>query len=493
MVLNDDILRHICDLLPPETLRSASATHPVFFDRWIKEKYRRVDLSRSDKQSKRLWKHVQDSEWVARSVKSVHMRTWLVKPQTQTYQSRTENALNTVAMLFDKDHTKKQVKKRLEKRLKKDLWHITSLFSVLRGIQDYHIEWDKNPTFPPQLFAAFLQPLYAWRDTLTSLSIHIPVDLLNSFVTATLPNLQHIHVCLSSGKMSQGRINIHLDGFLVFLHNLKDTLTSFSVRTTPGSESLELSRFFRFLGTFPHLRAVSLMIPFDGAHLPDPQPFCKFIHKHSATLESLALKTTRCTAHAERIAPECFNWIQTILASAIQDPFPELQNVVLALRPLRAPFGVLMDFLRLHSPTLKSVALTDRMLELGDVCNYILPALTASTNPIEAGYVPLKTLEMRVDALQPRLLNSLWKKLPWLKCLKLDIADRNQMGEIVANMRRFERDLDAHGFGGDVWDLKRLEMSPGPDGLWIVAFEKILRGRIPSLECVTPAGLSDSV
>ncbi|KAF6752876.1 hypothetical protein DFP72DRAFT_442645 [Ephemerocybe angulata] len=211
MVLNDDILRHICDLLPPETLRSASATHPVFFDRWIKEKYRRVDLSRSDKQSKRLWKHVQDSEWVARSVKSVHMRTWLVKPQTQTYQSRTENALNTVAMLFDKDHTKKQVKKRLEKRLKKDLWHITSLFSVLRGIQDYHIEWDKNPTFPPQLFTAFLQPLYAWRDTLTSLSIHIPVDLLNSFVTATLPNLQHIHVCLSSGKMSQGRINIHLD------------------------------------------------------------------------------------------------------------------------------------------------------------------------------------------------------------------------------------------------------------------------------------------
>jgi hypothetical protein len=353
------------------------------------------------------------------------MRPWLLKPQTQTYQSRTENALNMVAMWFDPDYTKKQAKKRNEKRLKKDVNHIKLLFAALKNVQEYHIEWDKNPHYPTQLFQAFLDPLYSWRDTLTTLSIHIPVDLLNCFVTATLPHLRNIDITLSSGKMSQRRIDIHLDGFLVFLHNLKDTLRSLFIKTSPSSENLELSRFYRYLGTFPHLRSIGLMIPFDGAQLPDPQPFIKFVHKHSRTLESLSLQTARCAAHAGRLAPECFNWIQAIIAS-VQEPFPELENVAIALRPLRAPLDLITHFLRLHAPTLRSVALTDRMLEWGDVYNQILPAL-CSDSPLNLPPIPLRTLQMRVDAVTPWILRGFATKLPHLRHLKLELADRARM------------------------------------------------------------------
>jgi hypothetical protein len=58
VTVNDDVLRHICDLLPPEDLKNASTVHHVFLDRWIREKYRRVDFTRSDKPSKRLWERV---------------------------------------------------------------------------------------------------------------------------------------------------------------------------------------------------------------------------------------------------------------------------------------------------------------------------------------------------------------------------------------------------------------------------------------------------
>ncbi|KAJ3520940.1 hypothetical protein NMY22_g12525 [Coprinellus aureogranulatus] len=479
---NDDVLRHICDLLTPEEVRNASSVHRVFFDRWIKEKYRRVDFTRSDRPSKRLWERVRDNQWIANVVTCVHMKPWLIKPKTQTYQSRTEHVFNTVAMVFDPDHTKKQVKKRFERRLEKDINHIKELFAVLHSVQQYHMEWDNNPDYPSQLFKAFLEPLYSWRDTLTTLSIHIPVDLLNGFVTATLPRLRNIHICLSSGRMSQRKINIHLDGFLVFLHNLKDSLKSLSISSHPSSENLELSRFYKYLGTFPHLRAIALTVPLNGAHLADPRMFCSFIHKHSRTLESLSLQTTRCAPHAERLAPECLNWIQTIIAS-IQEPFPELEDVTIALRPLRAPLDILTHFIRMHAPTLKSVALTDRMLEWGDVYQHILPAFS-SASPLDASMIRLQTLQMRVTAVTPWILSGLATKLPRLKHLKLELADRARMAAHIQDLRKYEDDLDAYEFNGTNWALERLEITPGPNDFWIKALESVLPQRIPALQTI---------
>lgn len=393
-----------------------------------------------------------ETQWLADLVKDVHIKPWLVKPKTDTCQSRTENAFNSLATLFYPEYTKSQARKRFEKRLEKNLDRVRGLISTLSNVREYTIEWDESGNYHTELFMTFLQPaLQRWHGTLTHLSIHVPLDLLNSFVTVKLPHLTHIHICLSSAGLTQRQINIHLDGFLVFLHNLKDTLSSISIQTTPSSKNLDLSRFFNFLGTFPHLRSISLTIPFDGAHLSNPLMFTQFVLKHGAKLESLTLKTTRCGAHSERLAPECINWIQTILSSIRAGNggggtgLPELQHVAVALRPLKAPLHIVSDFLLAHCTTLESITLMDRALDLTDLCA-VLPAFSSSSGSGLTQFVsmPLKTLELRVDALSPHFLSLLQRRMGGLQTLKLEIVDRTQMARYTRDSVRFVDSLGGY-------------------------------------------------
>ncbi|RXW20816.1 hypothetical protein EST38_g5028 [Candolleomyces aberdarensis] len=388
--------------------------------------------------------------------------------------------------------------------MEKALNRVNTLISTLTNVREYTIEWDESQNCHARLFLSFLQPaLQSWHGTLTRLSIHVPLHLLNSFVTVKLPHLTDIHICLSSGNLTRREINIHLDGFLVFLHSLKDTLTGMSIQTTLSSVHLELSRFFRYLGAFPHFRSIALTIPFDGAQLSlDPQAFSRFVQKHAATLESLSLKTTRCAVHSERVAPKCIDWIQTILSSIRAQTvgggsggdgsrLPELQHVAVALRPLKAPLHVISDFLAAHSTTLKSITLMDRALNLPDVCA-VLPAFstTGGSALAQHGSMLLRSLELRIDALSPNFLSLMARRLPHLQSLKLDLVDRTQMSGYARNsvrypfLHRFVQDLNAFGFDGSGWDLGRLAMSPGADRSWIGAFEEILVPRVPGLDSI---------
>ncbi|RXW11929.1 hypothetical protein EST38_g13926, partial [Candolleomyces aberdarensis] len=341
--------------------------------------------------------------------------------------------------------------------MEKALNRVNTLISTLTNVREYTIEWDESQNCHARLFLSFLQPaLQSWHGTLTRLSIHVPLHLLNSFVTVKLPHLTDIHICLSSGNLTRREINIHLDGFLVFLHSLKDTLTGMSIKTTPSSVHLELSRFFRYLGAFPHFRSIALTILFDGAQLSlDPQAFSHFVQKHAATLESLSLKITRCAVHSERVAHKCINWIQTILSSIRAQTaggsgggsrLPELQHVAVALRPLKAPLHVISDFLAAHSTTLKSITLMDRALDLPDVCA-VLPAFstTGGSGFAQHGSMPLRSLEMRIDALSPNFLSLMARRLPYLQSLKLDRTQtsgyaRNSVGKKDLMTSLFEAD-----------------------------------------------------
>ncbi|KAJ2923890.1 hypothetical protein H1R20_g13198, partial [Candolleomyces eurysporus] len=305
------------------------------------------------------------------------------------------------------------------------------------------------------------------------LSIHVPLDLLNSFVTVKLPHLTDIQICLSSSNLTQHR------------HSPRRVLG-----VPPQSQG------YLDLDLNPNDTKLLFTIPFDGAQLSlDPQAFSCFIQKHAATLESPSLKTTHCASHSERVAPECVNWIHTILfsirAQTIGGRLPELQHVAVALRPLKAPLHVIWDFLAVHSITLKSITLMDRALDSPDVCA-VLPAFSTTGGSGLAQFVsmPLRSLEMRIDALSPNFLSLMARRLPYLQSLKSDLVDRTQMSGYARNsvcypfLRRFVQDFDGLGFDGGSWDLGRLVMSPGADGSWIAMFEQILVLRIPGLDSI---------
>jgi len=542
--MNDDVWRHICTFLSPETLRDVAKVHPVFYEQWMKHKYRRIELSRGDKLAKRFWEHLEcvpspifelqsgltvlgnsrGNKRIGSSVKCVVIKPWSINPRSMTYQGRTRRLLQAFAMLCDPDYTKAQLQKKIDKRLDKDTKRVDTLFSTMVNVQEYHIDWDQDPTHHALLFRSFLKSgLESWRDTLTHLALHIPLEHLATLARITLPSLCTFNIQFTTLALSLREINIYLDGFMVFLHNLKDTLTSLSISSNPRSEHLDLSRFFRYLGSFPHLREMGLKIPFDGGQLSDPHTLCNFIARHTHTLRSLSLQTTRCAVHSSPVAPESAFWIQTVL-STLQSPshphspahpplpaFPELRSLTLALRPLKAPLDLISTFLRAHAGTLEHLALLDRTLDLYDLRTTLLPPLLSRWPVLDLRFLaPLKSLEMRVDRISPHLLILLAQELPGLRKLRLEPADRGMYAVVStfspisvaqymsltlpATQERFEEYLDRHQFGGANWKLEQLEIvsslssASTTTGRMQLQMHQILSSRVPGLESVNEVG-----
>ncbi|KAH6904159.1 hypothetical protein BKA70DRAFT_1033814, partial [Coprinopsis sp. MPI-PUGE-AT-0042] len=444
--------------------------HPVFWQRWVQERYTRVAIVGSDKATKNQLCRISQSPSLAQRVKHIYVKPWLVPPCTQSYQSRREIVRKHVSAFIDPHFAKKQAQHRLQKRFSKDIDWLQTALAGFPNVERYTLDWDGSAEFHPEFYEAFLIPvLRLWQPTLRQLILRLPPQMYDKLSQFSMPQLESLEVCLDTRSMDPMNVNIHLDALLVFIHNLKDSLHSLTIRTTPSSEGLDLSRLFRYIGTFPHLRSFSITIPFDGAHLSSIPPFTRFLQRHSETLESFALKTTRCSVHGKPVEHNGMNWIQAIVSS-LNQPLPQLESLTLALRPLKAPLDLFRDFLRLNSSTLKHLVLTDRSLTRDEINHFILTPLSTHGR--------LKRLELRADSFSPQLLCSMATHLPNLHALKLSFAECNR------NPALFHSALRACTCGISQWTLRHLTMSGGPDGAWVRSLEAVLVECIPAIESV---------
>lgn len=475
--VDNDILGIIASYLPHESLESASEAHPVFLVQWEKEQYTRVEILESDKGTKSFLAEIGTLAMNQR-VKHVRVKPWLVPPCTQSYQSRRENALKHLSALIDPHSAKKQAQHRLQKRFSKDIVWVQTALAGFTNVESYTLDWNGSPEFHPELYDAFLIPvLRLWQPNLRQLTLCLPPQMYGKLSQFSMPHLEAIDVCLETGDMAAMTVNIHLDALLVFIHNLKDSLRSLAIRTTPSSEELDLSRLFRHIGTFPHLKSFSITIPFDGGHLSSIPPFTRFVQRHSSTLEAFALKTTRCSVHRKQVEHDGKNWIQAICSSFVE-PLPHLESLTLALRPLKAPLDLLKDFLRMHSSTLKHLSLTDRSLSRKEIHDVVHDEISEYViSPLSHSGL-LTQLEIRVDSFSPHLLCSMASHLPNLHTLKLRFSECNR------NPALFHSALRGCQCGIAQWTLRRLIISGGPNGTWIRSLEAVLAECIPALESV---------
>ena len=49
-IQQEDVLRYLVSYLPAETLRNVNAAHRVFFDEWMKTRYKSLTFAKNDKQ-----------------------------------------------------------------------------------------------------------------------------------------------------------------------------------------------------------------------------------------------------------------------------------------------------------------------------------------------------------------------------------------------------------------------------------------------------------
>uniref|UniRef100_A0A8H7XNG0 Uncharacterized protein n=1 Tax=Psilocybe cubensis TaxID=181762 RepID=A0A8H7XNG0_PSICU len=367
-----------------------------------------------------------DEKVIITSLK-VEIHPWLVQPRTKSPRSRTENFIVQFLELLDPYYTKKKADQRLQKRLNKDLIRINAAFKQMTQVAEYAIDWDDSLGYHPELYTAFLAPvLESWSSHLVKLTLKVPPSMLNSLARVRLPKLDTFAFHFSTGSLSFREINGLYDGFVVFLNNLKDSLSSLTFLSTHSSQELDVSRVFRKMGRFPLLKKVCLSIPFDGGHLSDPNTFVHFLKRHRATLNELDLFSSRCTPRTKAGDPDLINWIQRILNS-IHTPFPQLRRIGMSLRPLRAPLDTFIRFIDMHSSTLDSLTLTDRVLSYSEVWDVLRSSsITASLQQSS-----ITDLNMRLYTFSVQLIVDFAFLLPSLKTLKIDCmrisADRGEV------------------------------------------------------------------
>lgn len=309
---------------------------------------------------------------------------------------------------MDPDYLLIQAEQRLQTRLSNVINLFNATAPALTGVKEYEIHWNESKRYHPELYKAFLAPLLGTWKGLEKLTLKIPPEMLSSLNQVRLPKLLSLEINLYTGDWSTVDINNEFDGFLVFIHNLKDTLKSITISSTSSSAHLNFVYFFTHLGRFPHLERFNFSIPFEGAQLPSTVSLQNFLESHRSSLRHLSLTTSRCGSHGGPTNPE---WIQAILSSV---HFPYLRSVELALRPVKADLVPISQFLGLHSTTLHSVALSDRELSCSQVDD-LIDGL--GTSPA------VSELRLRVRYLSLDLLNSLALKLPQLEILALAFSD----------------------------------------------------------------------
>lgn len=329
----------------------------------------------------------------------------------------------------DPHYTRKKAETRLQKRLRKNTTKITTAFKSMTTLQNFEIDWDDTREFHVEFFRAFLAPpLVIWQAHLTSLTVKVPLPFVFTLAAVRLPYLENFTFHFTTGELAEMEVNHAHDGFLVFVNNLKDSLQSLTFTSTFTSQNLNLCYIFDHMGVFHLLRKISLSIPFEGGHLPEPRSFVQFVMKHSKTLNHIDLLASRCVMRWTPSQPGCFNWIPNILGS-IPEPLPHLRGLGVALRPLRAPLTILTHFLSAH-PDIETLLLEDRALETTEI-SHLFPHFLGQ--PV----VDIIHFQTKVEELTPHLLTYFAFKFPNLQTLKIECSKILLHGTLVSDFRYY--------------------------------------------------------
>ena len=365
--------------------------------------------------------------YAAEYVKKVIIRPWFISPPPRV----NPNIWTNFYEILDPAHVGRETELRLRRFLWEDFALIVSALNPMKNVKEYFIEWDEEKDYHIELYKACFTPISRnSMGQLTKLTIKVPPQLLESFVSVRLGNLETLEYHFCTGQMSLQDIDDIHNGFLVFVNNLKDSLEHLSFISTHTSLNLDITRIYKSLGPFPKLRSISLSAPFDGAHLSDPLVFVKFLKKHRLTLKNISVLTSRCTVRSTPSYPESINWIQKILTS-VDSPFPGLQSLALAMRPLQTSLTNVSDFLEMHMSTLDSLILADRALDYSG----LEQLLESASRPLDLG--GLRHFRVKLANFSPRILYYLAFKMPGLISLDIECSsiinhrsDRNFVGFI---------------------------------------------------------------
>ncbi|RDB30723.1 hypothetical protein Hypma_005945 [Hypsizygus marmoreus] len=481
-----DVWLNISRFIPRNVLSTLSAVNRSFYHIAASIRFEVVTFYKFDRSTKWLCRNLCDPN-IGRGhlVRRVNIEPWLVQPRPKPYHNRAEAIWNSIARLFDHDHSQRRMNQHVKRRIQKDITRVTDTVSGLSNLSEYGLRWNQHRPYHPELYQAFLCPVLSRiKDRLVKLSLDIPPEMLRSLAPIALPRLEHLEVGLCTMKMSRRDVDEVFDCFAVFVNNLYPTLESMSISSRVPSQSLDLTRFFTMLGTFPHLRRFCVSIPFDGTHLSSPCDLVAFLTKHRQTLQHLQLSSSRCSVAESPSSPKCKYWIPNILSS-LDTPFSRLSSVQLALRPVKADLTPILHFLAQHASELDCLNLTDRALTYNEV-RTILNSIGACQ-----AYSQLKQLRLRIHHLSATFLTLLAQRLPRLAVLELSFVEVRvsavaHMGYVGLTLAEefdlFRTDIKENRDHYAQWEVGMFGISQGRSNEMLPALTALLVDCLPAVQ-----------
>ncbi|KAF8063269.1 hypothetical protein FPV67DRAFT_1672299 [Lyophyllum atratum] len=331
---------------------------------------------------------------------------------------------------------------------------VTDAAYKLVNVEDLIVHWradcliDDGPCCP--FLAAFLPAL---GGNLRSLSLDIPLRVLDKFLppSVSLTSLQKLTIRLTVDRGSSGYSDVKpsgMDPLAPFFNGLSRTLKSLSVETRGH---LCLSTFFNAMEDFPQLIAVSLTIPFDLYHIPDPSGLNRLLG-HQA-LRELTIRNCYCCFAPQHPALDVVSeWYKQCFQGA---SFQALRSFQLGLT---YPFKIGPEnttYMKHLSRSLTSLTILDTRLSFIEVTN-LLNSFAIST---------LESLSLTVHAISPELFDlfaSMCRTLDQL-VVDTDTISLVQGDETRSNADHFSAKMDFRKSSEveklyDAWRLRDLEI-----------------------------------
>ena len=288
----------------------------------------------------------------------------------------------------------------------------------LHRVEEYEINWYVDHggaefawTFP--FFKDIWQSIGA---NLRRLTMDVQLFKMGDILGATgpLPRIEELNLTLRA-EVTGGQL---YDSTVLpyFINKLSWTLQSLSIKTI-GHQELS---FFRLLGEFPLLTKLSLVMPLDARHVPDPQGFQQLLRNHPR-IRTLCIRYSRCCRNDVLDDGFCRPKGRHMLFSDIS--LPVLHTLELGLQiPLPSTVawdnGTRADALSMISSVsgmadnLSALILKDRSLRLDEV-RMVLGTFRGAKR--------LKKLSMYARLLTPQLVDVVAKDCPVLSIWEVDV------------------------------------------------------------------------
>ncbi|PPR01317.1 hypothetical protein CVT24_006350 [Panaeolus cyanescens] len=408
---------YIAWFLPLETLFQICDLHPAFYEVSVRPYQGRLELTKRDKWTKKLMKCLNIFSGFNHCFKSVAIQPWLIEAQLKPAQRRRDKLRTTVCRLVNHEYLIKKAQLRLQKRIRKDISRLTNAFKNMPNVEEYEICWDGSPKYHLEFYKAFSFPiLKTWAARLTRLSLTLPPQFLKDLPRLRLPRLIALAYYFPTDSRPWREISYDHEGFMVFVHNLQDSLQNLTLVSTCNSGNLELDKFLDELGYFPKLRSITFSIPRDGSHLPDTTSLCRFLQRHSATLTNVTLAASPSLTNLSPDAgsPE---WISSVLGAHVR--LPHLQSLKMTLTPLdNPPLSQIARVLQMQAENLVTLGLDEHPISLSEFDIIFRPSSFGNIVFPKLGH-----LILYLHSFTPELFCAIVEQMPALKRLDIICSD----------------------------------------------------------------------